>query len=180
MEFQILYIINELHNIALDKLMVVMTTLGNGGMLWIAIAVILLLNQKTRKCGILMLVSMAIGYLVGNIIMKNLIQRARPCWLDNSITLLIQNPADYSFPSGHTLASFEAAFTIFLFNKKWGSLALIVAALIGFSRIYLFVHFPSDVLFGMILGIAIATASYFIQRTIENKSKLKNETPFAE
>lgn len=166
MEFQILYIINELHNIVLDKFMVAMTTLGNGGMLWITIAIILLFNQKTRKCGILMLVSMAIGYLVGNVIMKNLIQRPRPCWLDNSITLLIQNPADYSFPSGHTLASFEAAFTIFLFDKKWGSLALIVAALIGFSRIYLFVHFPSDVLFGIILGIAIATVSYCIQKII--------------
>ena len=146
MEFQILYYINQVHNPILDKIMIALTNLGDAGILWIVIAIILLFMKKTRKCGILMLISMAIGLIIGNGILKNLIQRSRPCWIDTNIPLLIPNPTDYSFPSGHTLASFEAAIMILLHNKKWGIPAIIIATLIAFSRMYLFVHFPTDIL----------------------------------
>ena len=104
---------------------------------------------------------------------KNIVARERPCWIDNTVNLLIANPKDFSFPSGHTLASFEAAVTIFLFNKKVGIPAIILAALIGFSRLYLFVHFPTDVLGGIILGTVIAVSVYFAGNKIIDKWKKK-------
>ena len=152
MEFEILYAINDLHNPILDKIMIGITSLGNAGLIWIAIAVFLAFIKKTRKCGILMLISLVSGLILGNGLLKNIIGRDRPCWIDPNIPLLIPNPHDYSFPSGHTLASFEAAVMIFLHNKKWGAISFIGAALIAFSRMYLFVHFPTDILGGIILA----------------------------
>lgn len=171
MEFEILYAINNIHNPILDKIMVAITTLGNAGILWIGIAVFLLFIKKTRKCGILMLVSMALGLILGNGILKNVIARERPCWIDTSIPLLIPNPHDFSFPSGHTLASFEAAVMIFLHNKKWGAISFILAILIAFSRMYLFVHFPTDIICGAALGALISILVYDAYEIIKNKTK---------
>lgn len=169
MDFDILYFIDKLHNPILDKIMIFITNLGNAGILWILIAIILLFFKKTRKCGILMGISMLCGVIIGNGILKHLVARQRPCWLDTSIPLLIPNPTDYSFPSGHTLASFEAAIMIFLHNKKWGSVAILGALVIAFSRMYLFVHFPTDILGGMILGTIISIIVYKIAENLENK-----------
>ena len=179
MDFSILYALNNIHTDLLDKIMIGLTYLGEKGIFWIIISVILLFNSKTRKCGIFMLVAMTIGLIIGNGLIKNLVARERPCWIDNTINLLIANPKDFSFPSGHTLASFEAAVTIFLFNKKIGIPTIILATLIGFSRLYLFVHFPSDVLGGTILGTVIAVSVYFAgNKIIEkyNKKKTSKET----
>lgn len=169
MDFQILYLIDKLHNPLLDKIMIFLTNLGDAGIIWIVIAVILLFFKKTRKCGILMGISLICGLILGNGILKHLIARQRPCWIDTSIPLLIPNPADYSFPSGHTLASFEAAIMIFLHNKKWGSVAILGALGIAFSRMYLFVHFPTDILGGAILGTCISIIIYKIVQKLENK-----------
>ena len=169
MEFQILYAINKLHNIILDNVMVIITKLGNAGWFWIVLAVILMAYKKTRKCGILMLISLLTGLLIGNVALKNIIARQRPCWIDPNITLLIPNPTDFSFPSGHTLASFEAATMIFLHNKKYGTLALSLSILIAFSWLYLFVHFPTDILGGAILGTAISIGVYQIDKFLTNK-----------
>lgn len=171
MDFGILYAINGMHNAILDKIMVVITNFGDAGIVWIILAIILLFMKKTRKCGILMLISMFVGVIIGNGIIKHLVARQRPCWIDTNIQLLIANPKDFSFPSGHTLASFEAAVMIFLHNKKWGTIAFIPAVLIAFSRLYLFVHFPTDVLAGAILGTAISLATYFIYNKIANKKE---------
>ena len=175
MEFEILYAINNIHNPILDKIMVAITTLGNAGILWIGIAVFLLFIKKTRKCGILMLVSMALGLILGNGILKNVIARERPCWIDTSIPLLIPNPHDFSFPSGHTLASFEAAVMIFLHNKKWGAISFILAILIAFSRMYLFVHFPKDILCGAALGTLNSLLVYKAQEIIKKKKEIQNQ-----
>ena len=169
MDFEILYALNGIHSEVLDKIMIGITYLGEKGIFWISIGVILLFFKKTRKCGLFMLISMMIGLILGNGLLKNLVARQRPCWIDDSIHLLIANPKDFSFPSGHTLASFEAAITILLFNKKWGVVALITAILIGISRLYLFVHFPTDVLAGAVLGTIIAVLVYNIGNKIEKK-----------
>ena len=87
---------------------------------------------------------------------KNIAARQRPCWLDPSVELLVPVPKDFSFPSGHSLVSFEGAVCIFLFNRKWGIPALMLAVLTAFSRLYLFVHFPTDVLAGIVMGTVIA------------------------
>ncbi len=176
MEFDILYSINSIHTDILDSIMIFITYLGEKGIFWMAIAAILLFNSKTRKCGIFMLISMAIGLILGNGIIKNLVERPRPYWIDENIKLLIPGLTDYSFPSGHTLASFEAAIMIFLFNKKLGIIAIIIAILVGISRMYLFVHFPTDVLAGALLGTIISIAVYYIGNKAENKFlKKQNE-----
>lgn len=171
MEFEILYAINTIHNPILDKIMVAITTLGDAGIFWIILAIGMICIKKTRRCGILMLLSMITGLILGNGILKNIIARPRPCWVDPNIQLLIPNPDDFSFPSGHTLASFESAIMIFLHNKKWGAVTLIIAALISFSRLYLFVHFPTDILGAILLAAVISIGMYHLWNKIEKEKK---------
>lgn len=156
MEFKILYFLQSLHAPWLDGLMRDITHMGDHGLIWILVALVFLCYKKTRRMGICMLLSLGVGYLLGNLVLKNVIARQRPCWIDNKILLLIPNPRDYSFPSGHSLGAFEGAVSIWLFNRRWGIWFLLLAALISFSRLYLFVHFPTDVLGGITMGIIIA------------------------
>lgn len=162
MDFEILYRIQEMHNAFLDPLMIGVSALGNGGIVWLLLAAVMFFFQKTRKCGILILVSMAVCFILGNLCIKNLVQRPRPCQIDTTVALLIPIPGEYSFPSGHTLHGFTAAAMIFLHQKRAGIAALLFAAVVAFSRMYLFVHFPTDILGGMILGIAVAVAVYVV------------------
>lgn len=148
----------------LDEIVPVFTSFGNGGWGFIALGLVLLCFSRTRKTGVLVLLSLLAGLLIGNVLLKNLFMRERPCWIDTAVPLLIDNPHDFSFPSGHTLAAFETAFTIFLVHRRWGIPALAFAALMGLSRLYLFVHFPTDVLSGMALGIFIA---WYVRRIVE-------------
>lgn len=169
MDFEILYLLNNIHTNILDIIMITLTYLAEKGILMILLSIILILNNKTRKCGIFMLITLALGLLIGNGVIKNIVARQRPCWIDNSVNLLIANPKDFSFPSGHTLAAFETAVTIFLFNKKFGIPAIIIAILIGISRLYLFVHFPTDVLGGAALGTILSVIVYYTGNKILNK-----------
>ena len=157
-EFGILYFLQSIRTPWLDVVMKNITHLGDSGIFWILTGLVLFCFKKTRKMGFCVLLSLAGGLLIGNILLKNLVARDRPCWIDPAVQLLIENPGDFSFPSGHTMASFEAAVSIFLYNRRWGAAALVLAALIAFSRLYLFVHFPSDVLTGLVLGVVIALA----------------------
>lgn len=166
MEFHILYTLQELHTPLVDGLMVFITTLGDHGWFWLLLAAVLAVCPKTRLLGSCMLVFIAVGFLLGNVLLKNLAARQRPCWLDPGLKLLVRIPRDYSFPSGHTLVSFEGAVCIFLFNRKWGIPALMLAVLIAFSRLYLFVHFPTDVLAGAALGTVI---SWCVVRTAKRR-----------
>lgn len=157
-----MYALQKIHGPLLDKLMTEITFLGDKGWFWLLLAVVFLCIKKTRTLGAAMVISIAAGALVGNLIIKPIAARPRPCWLDQSVTLLIANPRDFSFPSGHTLASFEGAVSIFLYRRTWGWWALALAVLIAFSRLYLFVHFPTDVLAGAVLGTAVALAVHRI------------------
>lgn len=152
MELSILHAIQKLSSPVLDWLMVTVSSWGNGGTIWIIITLFLLCKKDYRKTGIVMAISLFISVMVGNLFLKNLVARSRPCWVDESVKLLIANPRDYSFPSGHTFSSFAAACSIFFNQKKMGYYALFLAVTIAFSRLYLFVHYPTDVLGGAILG----------------------------
>lgn len=154
----------------LDFLMPIITLFGEGGIFWIAIAVILLIIPKTRKIGLTMGIALALGFLTGNIVLKNLVGRIRPYDLNPNFELLVERLHDYSFPSGHTLASFEASVAIFLYNKKFGIAAIVLAVLIAFSRLYLYVHYPTDVLTSVILGTAFAIISFIIVKKIYEKA----------
>ena len=145
----------------LDAVMPVITVLGDAGIFWMVIAAALLLFKKTRRVGLGMGIAMLMGLLLCNLTLKPLCQRPRPYdyqfdVFNKLIPLLIEQQPDFSFPSGHTIASFEAAGVIALNNKKWGIPALILASLIAFSRLYLYVHYPTDVLVSVLLGLALA------------------------
>ncbi|MFA9463292.1 MAG: phosphatase PAP2 family protein [Velocimicrobium sp.] len=161
MELSILHAIQIIRNPIFDHVMIFFSITGNRGMIWIIIALTFLCIKKYRKCGIVVLLSLFAAVLIGNTILKHLVERARPCWVDTTVTLLITNPKDFSFPSGHTYSSFAAATSIFLYHKNMGKIALLLAFLIAFSRLYLFVHYPTDVLAGAILG---ALTAYIIAK----------------
>ena len=102
-EFDFLYALQNIHNPVLDKIMIVLSTIGDAGLFWIGVAILLICMKKYRKCGLQVAVAMLLTFIVGNLILKNMIHRDRPCWIDPSITLLVKSPSDFSFPSGHTL-----------------------------------------------------------------------------
>ena len=170
-DFKILDAIQQIRFGFLDKLMVFITRLGDEGYLWIAIAVIMLFFKKTRKCGIMLGMVLIAGLIVGNLGLKNIIGRERPYVQNPDMLekLLIPPLSSYSCPSGHTMSSVECATVIFLFDKRYGIPAVIIAALIGFSRMYLYVHFLTDVLLGALIGVALGILVYFIYKKFLDK-----------
>ena len=173
MELDILRAIYELHNPILDKIMLAITTLGDAGIFWILISVILICIKKYRRIGITSLLALVFSLFFTNGILKNLFDRARPFTYDESIVLLIKEPFDSSFPSGHSSASMAAAVSIFIYNKKIGIPAVILSLLIAFSRLYLFVHYPTDVITGLILGVIYAIMSAFVVKKVSEKYNFK-------
>lgn len=154
-EFNILYWFQSIHNPVLDRIEPVITLFGDGGIFWILLTVAILIFVKDKRVGITCVLALASEAVIV-LVLKNTVQRSRPCWIDPTIQMLVRVPKDYSFPSGHSAASFSAAVSIFLYKKKWGTAAIVLAALIAISRMYLFVHFPTDVLVGTLIGIAMA------------------------
>lgn len=155
---------------ALDALMPLITHLGSGGAVWLLAAAVLLLSKKYRRWGLALLGALAAGVLVGNLALKPLAARARPCWLE-AAELLIAMPTDYSFPSGHTLSSAIAATVLTAADRRFGWAAIPLAAVIAVSRLYLFVHFPSDVLAGAVLGVGIGLSAAALCRKISPRAK---------
>lgn len=147
------WISKYLRCVFLDYLMPAITRLGDHGFLWILLAVGLLLIPKERSNGIQIALALFISFLICNLLLKNLVGRIRPFDLVEGVQLLITAPEDYSFPSGHTSSSFAVAFVLLYRRSKGRYLVLVLAALIGFSRLYLYVHFPSDVFFGVLTGV---------------------------
>ncbi len=169
-ELEILRAIQSLKCGLMDALMPAVTFLGNGGLIWIIAAVILLCFKKTRKCGIAVAAALIMGALLNSALIKPIIARERPFTADSTIKLLISPPTDYSFASGHTLSSFAAATAMAFYSRKIGIPAYFVAASVAFSRLYLMVHFPTDVLGGAIIGVGIgfvgvAAAGYIHKKT---------------
>jgi len=156
-DFYILdFIAQHLKCAFLDSVMPFITHLADGGWFWIALALVLLIPKKTRTAGIAMAIALLCGVLTANVTLKPLIARVRPYDINTAVELLITAPTDFSFPSGHTLASFEGAVTLLLYKRSWGVAALILAAAIAFSRLYLYVHYPTDVFASIILGVLFA------------------------
>lgn len=168
----------------LDAIMPLVTALGNGGIFWIALSVIFMLIPKYRKAGFSMGAALLMGLVLCNLILKPLVARIRPYDYQMEhfgvvIDLLIATPHDYSFPSGHTIASFEAATALLLHDRKLGIPAMVIAVLVAFSRLYLYVHYPTDVIASVILGIGLAfLGSWLVQKGFalyEMKRNIKNQ-----
>lgn len=164
----ILNSVYKLKNPLFDCVMPVITKTVNGGFIWILICVLCLVFAKTRKKGVVMAGALAINFIISNVFLKNIVARTRPFLYNDAVELLIKAPKDFSFPSGHTSASFAVSTVIFLFDKKLGILTYIFSFLIGFSRLYLYVHYPSDVFCGAVIGILSALLS---MKVFENKYK---------
>ncbi len=139
-----------------DQIIVLITSLGNGGALWLATGLLMMFFKSSRRYGMVLLLSLLLAYTVSVEILQPLVGRVRPFVAQNIGDLLITAPKHYSFPSGHTASSFAAATAIALWNKRVGIVALVCASLIAFSRLYLYVHYPSDVLVGVLIGIGSA------------------------
>lgn len=167
-EFAILDMLQTIQNPVLTKIMAFITMLGEAGWFWILLGVVLLCTKKYRKCGVAVLLALILDFILANVILKPLVARPRPCWIRDNIELLVRVPKDYSFPSGHTMASFASAGALLFTEKKFGIPAFILAALMGVSRLYFYVHFPTDVLAGVLLGILCGAAGVFLMRYIEN------------
>ena len=161
----------------LDAVMPIVTLFGEGGIFWIAWAVLMLVFPKTRKTGIAMGIALVMGVLICNVTLKPLVARPRPYdfQYENfgiTIKLLIDAQHDYSFPSGHTIASFEAAIPLMIYDKRMGIPAMVIAVLVTFSRLYLYVHFPSDVLAAAVLGIVIGELAFRYGNRLLDRHKL--------
>ena len=181
MEIQILHWFETLHNPITNPIFYVITTLGNAGWFWIVLAVLMLtvLPKKYKKAGLTMAIALILSLIFCNGIMKHLWARPRAFWVvGQNIVVgyefenlygIFNSIHDYSFPSGHSSASFAAAVSIFMWRKKEGSAALVLAALIAFSRLYFTVHYPTDVLVGTITGALYGVAAYFIVKALMNK-----------
>ena len=144
MELSFLYSIPR--NGLLDSFFLGVTKIaGSYGQFWVAIALLLLIFKRTRRAGVAVLIAYVGVFLLGQYGLKNLISRPRPCQIDTAFPLLVSRPSSSSFPSTHSAWAFGSATAIFLQHKKAGIAAYVAAVLIGFSRLYLFLHFPTDI-----------------------------------
>lgn len=169
-EIQFLDWLQTLHSPIVDKMMLGITHLGDAGIFWIVLAVILLLIQKTRKSGLIVAAALCIDVIVCNGILKNLFARTRPFDVNEAVQLLITAPKDFSFLSGHTAASFAAVAALYFAGKKklW-KVSLVLAVLIAFSRMYLYVHYPTDILGGVLVGLGAGAAGYYLVITLQER-----------
>lgn len=173
MEIKILNLMQGLHTPIGDRVMCFITRLGDVGMIWILLAIVLLLIPKTRKSGAIVMAALILDVILCNGILKNAFARVRPCDVNTAVQLLVPRPNDYSFPSGHTAASFAATAALFFAGeKKLWKPALVLAVLIAFSRLYLYVHYPTDILGGILVGTACGYAGMVcVAQTLKKRRK---------
>lgn len=172
-ELDLLHWFQAIGNDVLDFIVPKITFLGDAGWFWIAVTLLLLILPFNRKMGFQAALALILTAIVCNVILKPSIMRARPCWIEQEIELLVKVPKDYSFPSGHSNASFAVATSIFMRNKKLGIPAIILALAIALSRLYVFVHWPTDVLAGIIVGVTGGIVSYYIVNWLYKKFRLE-------
>ena len=163
----LLWIQEYIRNDFLTPFFVFITKLGDVGMIWIVLTLILMCNKKTRKTCVISAVALLLSLLFCNVLLKNLVQRVRPYEVIDTLTILVERQKDFSFPSGHTSASFAAGI-VFLKNlpRKFGVPAVILACLISFSRLYIGVHYPTDVICSIVFGVVLAFLSEQLCRKI--------------
>lgn len=156
----------SIQNDFLTGIFKVITTLGEGGVLWIVLGLLLLFNKKTKWMGITVLAALLFTLLVGNLTLKPLVARPRPCWRHPEIPLLIANPKDFSFPSGHSMSSFAAAAAVLMWNRRAGIAALAGAVIMACTRLYFYVHYPTDIVAGLLIGVVLGILAYRIVKPV--------------
>jgi len=162
-----LFITNNMHGVIMDKVMIISTYLGNSGVIWIIIAIILIGNKKYRKVGFMALAALILSTILGEEILKHVFRRIRP----SVVNLLIAKPLSYSFPSGHAMSSFAVAGVLAKYLKNYAVEFFTLASLISFSRVYLYLHYPTDVLAGVVLGLMCSAVVIYSFDNVKNKHR---------
>ena len=150
----------------LDRIMLIITRMGNGGLVWILLSIYLIYSNNYRIEGYMVIISMVLTAILGEGLIKHLIKRTRPFIKIDQRILLISKPMTYSFPSGHAASSFAVAGVFIKMNTDISIYITILASLIAFSRLYLNVHYLSDVLIGVILGLLCSIVVYNLFNTL--------------
>lgn len=171
-EFSLLDWLQTVHTPVMDAIAVFFDAAGAHGEIWIVLAAVLLAFRRTRKAGCAVALALVLHLLVCNMLLKPLFARPRPCDL-RTVEMLVPRPNGDSFPSGHTCSAFAAAFALWLERKRLGIAALVLAGFIGFTRLYLYVHFPTDVLGGVILGCVLGAMGAYVVNILAKKRELK-------
>ena len=167
----IFWIQENLRSEVLNEILKFITHLGDEGYLWIAMGILLLLFKKTRPIGFTVLLSLLINFVIVNLTLKDLIARPRPFIVNEAIEPLVGGVKHYtSFPSGHTSGSFSAMFALYRWvPRKLGVCGLVLATLIALSRLYVGVHYPTDLLGGFVVAFISSVWAYYAVRKIQNK-----------
>ena len=175
----LLWIQNNLRSGFLDPIMKAITMLGDKGIIWILITLALLVVRRTRKLGVMCAASMVFGLIVTNLIIKNWAARIRPYEMVQGLNCIVPLAKDWSFPSGHTTNSLACAWVLFRKTpKKYGVPALILAILISLSRLYVGIHYPTDVLGGALIGICSACLAMLLVPRLEKRFPKLAETVY--
>lgn len=148
----------------MDAIMIAVTVVGDLGVVWILLAGIFISMKKYRKWGFLLMGVLFVNYIGSELILKLIIARPRPFIVNSDIDLLIKPPEGYSMPSSHAVSSFSAFWTAKRASNKIGIVCLVLACMVAFSRVYLYVHYFTDIICGAVLGIAWAQLTYEIAR----------------
>jgi undecaprenyl-diphosphatase len=166
----LMFVQERLRTGALDYIMIALSFIGNAGALWLAICAIMAAQKQRRRQGAMLFACLALCFIVNNVIIKNAVGRARPFEAIEGLRILIQAPRDRSFPSGHAASGFAAAFAL---SRMYGGRAALAsyaaAALIAVSRVYVGVHYPSDVAAGALFGTLCAAALFYLRHHFYRK-----------
>lgn len=168
------FIRNNLSNPIFDTVMPFISSLCNHGEVWIVLSLVLLIFKQTRRSGVVMAFALIFGLVIGNLTLKPLIHRIRPYDFADAY-IIVDRLSDFSFPSGHTLASFEGAAALMYTKSKLRIPALCLAFVIAFSRLYLYVHYPTDIIASIILGTLFAYLSLKLTDYLYNRKSLQNK-----
>lgn len=168
----LLFLQEAVRNPVLNPIMVLITSLGNAGIIWILLTIALLIPEKTRKIGCMSACALLASLLFNNILLKNMVARVRPYNAMEALVPIVKKPSEFSFPSGHAGSSFAAACVLYRkLPKKFGIWAVILAALISFSRLYVGVHYPTDILAGAVVGIVCSYIGEWVVTLAEKRKR---------
>lgn len=160
----------------LDSVAAAIGFLTTSGIIWILLGVVLLFFRKTRAAGIILLSALLVGFLTGDVLLKHLVDRPRPFTVNTNIVLAIKPPTTASFPSTHSTLAAAATAVLLAKARPIGFVALAATVIIAFSRLYLYVHYPTDVLCGLLLGTLIGLLVLWLAKKVKLENKLSGKS----